>query len=102
MSETPPIARRDLEFFPVQHQGQQLVLIRDHLGLVQEGKAVGLHLYHMMTLLDGTTTLRDLQVEFMSQKGGVLVGMDEINGLWPISTNLTSSIQRGLRTPRSE
>ena len=35
----------------------------------------------MMTLLDGTTTLRDLQVEFMSQKGGVLVGMDEINGL---------------------
>ena len=79
--ETPPIARHDLEFFPVQHQGQQLVLIRDHLGLVQEGKAVGLHLYHMMTLLDGTTTLRDLQVEFMSQKGGVLVGMDEINGL---------------------
>ncbi|MBW1870168.1 MAG: AmmeMemoRadiSam system protein B [Deltaproteobacteria bacterium] len=81
MMETPPIARHDLEFFPVQHQGQQLVLIRDHLGLVQEGKAVGLHLYHMMTLLDGTTTLRDLQVEFMSQKGGVLVGMDEINGL---------------------
>lgn len=79
--ETPPIARHDLEFFPVQHQGQQLVLIRDYLGLVQEGKAVGLHLYHMMTLLDGTTTLRDLQVEFMSQKGGVLVGMDEINGL---------------------
>ena len=79
--KTPPIARRDLEFFPVQHQGQQLVLIRDHFGLVPEGKAVGIPLYQMMTLLDGTTTLRDLQVEFMSQKGGVLVGMDEINGL---------------------
>jgi len=79
--ETPPIARHDLEFFPVQHQGQQLVLIRDHLGLVPEGKAVGLHLYQIMTLLDGTTTIRDLQVEFMSQKGGVLVGMDEIHGL---------------------
>ena len=79
--KTHPIARRDLEFFPFQHQGQQLVLIKDHLGLVQEGKAVGVPLYQVMTLLDGTTTVRDLQMEFMSQKGGVLVGMDEINGL---------------------
>ena len=81
MLKTHPIARRDLEFFPVQHQGQQLVLIKDHLGLVPEGKAVGVPLYQVMTLLDGTTTVRDLQMEFMSQKGGVLVGMDEINGL---------------------
>ena len=79
--KTPPIARRDLEFFPVQHQGQQLVLIRDHLGLVPEGKAVGIPLYQMMTLLDGTTTVRNLQTEFMRQQGGVLVGEDEINGL---------------------
>ena len=40
MNETTPRTRRDLEFFPVQHGGQQLVLIRDHLGLVEEGKAV--------------------------------------------------------------
>jgi len=81
VTETSPIARCDLEFFPVQHQGQQLVLIRDHLGLVQEGKAVGLPLYQVMTLLDGTTTVRDLQMELMRQQGGVLVGADEINGL---------------------
>ncbi|MCJ7686233.1 MAG: AmmeMemoRadiSam system protein B [Desulfobacteraceae bacterium] len=81
MDETPPLARRDLEFFPVQHEGQQFVLIRDHLGLVQEGKAVGLPLYQIMTLLDGTTTVRDLQMELMRQRGGVLVGADEINGL---------------------
>jgi hypothetical protein len=81
MDDTPPLARRDLEFFPVQHEGQQFVLIRDHLGLVQEGKAVGLLLYQIMTLLDGNTTVRDLQMELMRQKGGVLVGTDEINGL---------------------
>ena len=61
MNKTPPLARRDLEFFPVQHDGQQFILIRDHLGLVEEGKAVGLPLYQIMTLLDGTTTIRDLQ-----------------------------------------
>ena len=81
MDDTPPIARRDLEFFPVQHEGQQFVLIRDHLGLVEEGKAVGLPLYQIMMLLDGTTTVRDLQMELMRQRGGVLVGADEINTL---------------------
>ena len=60
--ETTPSVRKDLEFLPVQHGGQQLVLIRDHLGLVQEGKAVAVPLYHIMTLLDGATTLRDLQM----------------------------------------
>jgi len=81
MNETPPLTRRDLEFFPVQHEGQQFVLIRDQLGLVEEGKAVGLPLYQIMTLLDGTTTVRDLQMELMRQRGGVLVGADEINSL---------------------
>jgi len=81
MNDIAPSIRRDLEFFPVQHEGQQLILIRDHLGLVQEGKAVGLPLYQFMTLLDGTRTMRDLQMELMRQKGGVLVGMDEVKGL---------------------
>jgi len=61
-----------------QHEGKQFVLIRDSLGLVPEGKAVGLPLYQIMTLLDGTTTVRDLQMELMRQRGGVLVELDEI------------------------
>jgi AmmeMemoRadiSam system protein B len=80
-SETAPRIRKDLEFIPVQHEGQQLILIRDHLGLVQEGKAVALPLYQFMTLLDGTRTTRDLQMALMRQKGGVLVGMDEVESL---------------------
>jgi AmmeMemoRadiSam system protein B len=76
-----PRTRRDLEFFPIQHQGQQFVLIRDSLGLVEEGKAVGLPLYQIMSLLDGATDFRDLQMAFMRQQGGVLVSRDEINGL---------------------
>jgi len=76
-----PRIRRDLEFFPIQHQGQQVVLIRDSLGLVEEGKAVGLPLYQIMALLDGVTTFADLQMAFMRQQGGVLVSRDEINSL---------------------
>jgi AmmeMemoRadiSam system protein B len=80
-SEIAPRIRKDLEFIPVQHEGQQLILIRDHMGLVQEGKAVALPLYQFMTLLDGTRTTRDLQMELMRQRGGVLVGMDEVESL---------------------
>jgi len=76
-----PRVRRDLEFFPVQHQGQQLVLIRDALGLVEEGKAVGLPLYQIMAFLDSGATFKDLQMALMRQRGGVLVSRDEINGL---------------------
>jgi len=76
-----PRIRRDLEFFPIQHEGQQFVLIRDSLGLVEEGKAVGLPLYQIMALLDSGTTLEDLQMALMRQQRGVLVSRDEINGL---------------------
>jgi AmmeMemoRadiSam system protein B len=80
-SQAAPRIRKDLEFIPVHHEGQQLVLIRDHLGLVQEGKAVALPVYQFMTLLDGIRTTRDLQMELMRQRGGLLVGMEEVEGL---------------------
>lgn len=76
-----PRIRRDLEFFPIQHQGQQYVLIRDALGLVDEGKAVGFPLYQIMAVLDRGATFSDLQMALMQQHGGVLVSRDEINGL---------------------
>ena len=79
--ELVPGVRRDLEFFPVQVQGKQYILIRDHLGLVQEGKAVEIPLYQFMVLLDGTTTVRDLQMALMRQKGGMLVSSDEVKSV---------------------
>ncbi|MBW1802989.1 MAG: AmmeMemoRadiSam system protein B [Deltaproteobacteria bacterium] len=78
MSESAPRLRHDLQFFPVQHGGQQLILIQDHFGLVQEGKAVPIPLYQLMILLDGTKTIRDLQMDFMRRQGGVLVSSEEI------------------------
>jgi len=78
MNETIPPLRRDLEFFPINHQGQQFVLIRDHLGLVQEGKAVAIPLYQLMIQLDGRRTIRDIQTAMTRQQGGVIVTSDEI------------------------
>ena len=81
MNENLPFLRRDLEFYPVQLQGKQFVLIRDHLGLIQEGKAVEIPLYQFMVLLDGKTTIRDLQAALMRQGGGMLVSSDEVKSV---------------------
>jgi len=58
-----------------------MILIQDHLGLVEEGRAVNLSTYQFMALLDGTLGLRDLQMALMRQGGGVLVNTDQINGI---------------------
>ncbi|MBN2033509.1 MAG: AmmeMemoRadiSam system protein B [Deltaproteobacteria bacterium] len=81
MNDLVPSIRKDLEFFPFQHQGKQLILIRDHLGLVPEGKAIEIGLYRLMSLLDGTTTILDIQTGLMRQHGGTLVASDEVKKL---------------------
>ncbi|MHC4459119.1 MAG: AmmeMemoRadiSam system protein B [Planctomycetota bacterium] len=81
MNDQLPLMRRDLEFFPVQQGDQQMILIKDHLGLVREGQGIALQLYQFMALLDGTKNVRDLQMELMRQRGGVLVESDEVNRL---------------------
>ncbi|MBW1998210.1 MAG: AmmeMemoRadiSam system protein B [Deltaproteobacteria bacterium] len=81
MDEPLPTVRKDLEFVPVQHGGRQLVLVRDHLGLVKEGQAVELPLYQIMAMLDGGSSIRDLQMELMRQKGGVLVDSREVKAI---------------------
>jgi AmmeMemoRadiSam system protein B len=81
MNDPVPSIRRDLEFIPFEYQGRQLILVRDQLGLVPEGKAIEFAFYRLMTMLYGTTTVRDIQMALMRERGGVLVGSEEIKGL---------------------
>ena len=78
MADKYILARRDVELFPIQQDKEQFIVIKDAIGLVEEGKALSLDLYWIMTLLDGTKSLRDIQMELMRNRGGVLVGMDEL------------------------
>lgn len=79
--QNAPRIRSDLEYIPVQQGKDMFVLVRDPLGLVEEGKAVPLPLYQIMTLLDGKNSLRDVQMLLMRQRGGVLVGLEEVEAL---------------------
>jgi len=81
VNETVPEMRKDLDFVPIQYQGRQMVLIRDHLGLVPDGRAIEFPLYEFMTLLDGKRDIRDLQMALMRSRGGMLVDTDEVKRL---------------------
>ncbi len=78
---THPRLRTDLEFIPVHHQGKPFVLVRDPLGLVQEGQALPAELFQLMACLDGNHSLRDLQMLLMRRQGGILVGTQEVERL---------------------
>jgi AmmeMemoRadiSam system protein B len=81
MDAENPKARRDLEFFPAQSGNQTLILIKDRLGLVQEGNAINPELYRLLSVLDGSQSVRDIQVELMRQQGGRLVSTEEVEAL---------------------
>jgi len=76
-----PRIRGDLEFFPVQSAGTTIIVIRDKLGLVEEGKGIRPELYKVMTMLDGKRSMKDLQLDLMREQGGRLVSIEEVEAL---------------------
>lgn len=73
--------RKDLDLFPVQSGDRTLIMIKDKLGLVEEGRAISPALYKVMAMLDGAHSLRDVQIELMRHQGGRLVSMEEVEEL---------------------
>jgi len=76
-SERPKI-REDLEFIPVRSQDGTVIMIRDRLGLVKEGRVIKPELYTLMSMLDGTSSVRDIQMHMMRQQGGRLIPIEEV------------------------
>ncbi len=81
MSENPAALRRDLEFLPLQHEGKQLVFIRDALGLVREGLAFPATFCRILALLDGNRSVSALQLEIAQAQGGKLISAVEVREL---------------------
>ena len=81
MDTERPKIREDLDFFPVQSAGATVIMIRDRLGLVEEGKGISPELYKVMTMLDGTRSLRDVQLDLIRQQGGRLISIEEVEAL---------------------
>ncbi|MDD3845641.1 MAG: AmmeMemoRadiSam system protein B [Syntrophorhabdaceae bacterium] len=71
---------RFIEAVPFEQEGQELILLRDAAGVVEQALAVSRDVAFMVSLMDGTRTLRDIQAEFM-RTVGEMVYLEHIEDL---------------------
>ncbi len=71
---------RFIEAIPYEKDGRELVILRDTEGISREALAVSRDVAFMVSLMDGTNTLRDIQAEFM-RASGEMVYMEQIENL---------------------
>ena len=86
--EPVPQVREDLEITPTSYRGEKAVLIRDFLGLIRDPVILQGEALWIVGLIDGKRTLRDIQLELVRMKGGVLV---ETEALARVVLDLDSS-----------
>ncbi len=73
----PPV-REDLEIIPTSYQGEKAVLVRDFLGLIRDPVILQGDALWIVGLIDGKRTVRDIQLELVRTKGGVLVDAEAV------------------------
>ena len=71
---------RLVEAFPVEVEGQQLICLHDPLQYATDSLAVAPPAFFILTLLDGTRGMVDVQAAF-AERFGAVVGSDEIREL---------------------
>jgi MEMO1 family protein len=76
--ENPKI--RAVEAFPVEQQDQTLICLRDPSGLAPEPIMLGMGAYFIVTLLDGTMTLKDIQAAF-AKRFGEMIALEKLDEL---------------------
>jgi AmmeMemoRadiSam system protein B len=81
MNEPIPRLRRDIEIIPTSYQGEQSLMVKDTLGLIPEPVLLQAAGIALIRLIDGTRTLRDVQLAFMRQSQNVFIGLDVIEGM---------------------
>ncbi len=71
---------RWIEAVPIVYEGKELVLLRDNEGITQESLVVSREIAYMISLMDGSRNLRDVQLDFM-RAVGELVYIEKIEEL---------------------
>ncbi|MCX5806792.1 MAG: AmmeMemoRadiSam system protein B [Proteobacteria bacterium] len=63
---------RYIEAHPIQHEGKELVILNDAEGIMENSLIVSKDLVFLLSLMDGTRSLRDIQAEYMKAFGELL------------------------------
>jgi hypothetical protein len=68
-----PRMRMDLEIIPTFYHGEKALMVRDFLGLIRDPVILQGDTLSVLGLINGKRTIRDIQVELIRLKRGVLV-----------------------------
>ncbi|MCX7858000.1 MAG: AmmeMemoRadiSam system protein B [Deltaproteobacteria bacterium] len=71
---------RLIEMIPIRHESQELILIRDPEGIMEESLIVSRDVAYLFSLMNGQRSLRDIQAEYM-RVFGELIYMDKLSEL---------------------
>ncbi|MCX5811528.1 MAG: AmmeMemoRadiSam system protein B [Proteobacteria bacterium] len=63
---------RYIEAHPFKQDGEELVLLKDAEGIMENSLVVSKDLVFLLSLMDGTRSLRDIQVEYIKASGELL------------------------------
>ena len=78
MGDPVPRLRQDLEVSPTSYQGEKAVVVRDYLGLIRDPVILQGDALDIVSLIDGARTIRDIQLELVRRKNGVLVETEAV------------------------
>lgn len=69
MEDTRPRIRTGLDFFSVQHEGQQMICLRDPLQIAADPILVPPHAFFVLALMDGSHNLPEIRTAFQNRFG---------------------------------
>ena len=78
MRDPVPRLRQDLEVIPTSYQGEKAFVVRDYLGLIRDPVILQGDALDIVSLIDGARTIRDIQLELVRRKNGVLVEAEAV------------------------
>ena len=71
--------RKNLEYIPIQHEDQQLILVRDQLDLTPRGQAIPLATFQLLARLPSGSSLEDLRKLITWHSGGSEITLEQTN-----------------------
>jgi len=75
-----PKLRPGLDFFPVDHEGDRMIVLRDPLQVAPDPVVVPPHAFFLLAHMDGKSSLVDIQAAFQQQFGQLIMS-DQIQEL---------------------
>ena len=74
-----PRLRTDLELFPVLHQGERVVVVKDFLGLIPQPLVLNPEAVYVLGLIDGSRSVKEIQIELRRQRDRITLDPETVD-----------------------